>query len=238
MDKRARKKRLFILVPFLLVEVVNGSVAYQHQQLLNSWEGWTLLLVPLVMGIIALALPIYGSEEGELGADGAVPSSPVSSRDEEQPGGASTVASDKEVSTREDTSTAPEPSPQPHDIGEGAVQIMAILQQEGRLVDFLMEDISPYSDEQVGAAARDVHEKCRRAVKEVFGLKPVLPADEGSRVEVDDDFDPAKIRLIGKIQGNPPFRGVLRHAGWRCTRVELPSSVGKGGVIAPAEVEV
>src|SRR5207253_6846543 len=40
--------------------------------------------------------------------------------------------------------------------GNGAaVQLLAILQREGRLLDFLQEDVDGYADAQIGAAVRD-----------------------------------------------------------------------------------
>ncbi len=219
----------YVFAMFLVVEAVNCAVVYGDRSLLEGWQGWAMVAAPVLMALISLALP----------AGKAAPY--PSPQEPEQPGedGVATDAGEGEASELEmgEEEARPSRDHQPDGAG-GAVQIMAVLQQEGRLIDFLMEDISPYSDEQVGAAAREVHEKCRRAVEEVFGLKPVLGAEEGARVEVDQDFDPSKIRLVGRLAGGPPFKGVLRHAGWRCTRIELPSGKGRGGIIAPAEVEV
>jgi hypothetical protein len=121
---------------------------------------------------------------------------------------------------------------------DGALRLLAIL-QEGRLVDFLEEDIAPYGDEQVGAAVRGIHETCRRALHERVTLEPILGGEEGSEVTVGNDFDPAAIRLVGNVAGAPPFRGVLRHAGWRVKTVTLPVRRGHDPqVIAPAEVEI
>jgi hypothetical protein len=118
----------------------------------------------------------------------------------------------------------------------GAVALLALLQREGRLVDFLREDISDYPDDRVGAAARAVHKGCRRALEEHVALEPVLDAPEGGRVELERGFDPGAVRLVGAVRGEPPFRGTLRHPGWRAARVELPPD--GGGVVAPAEVEL
>jgi hypothetical protein len=120
------------------------------------------------------------------------------------------------------------------------VQILGLLQREGRLLDFLEEDIAPYDDAQIGAAVREVHRGCRAALEDTLGLKPVLDAPEGSEVEIEEDFDPAKIRLIGNVRGNPPFKGIIRHCGWRYTRMNLPkwTAKDKTDVLAPAEIEV
>jgi len=49
-------------------------------------------------------------------------------------------------------------------------------------------------------------------------------------------------RLLGKISGPPPFRGVLVHRGWVTDEVRLPRVLrpapGRLPAIAPAEVEL
>jgi len=119
------------------------------------------------------------------------------------------------------------------------VQILGILQRDARLVDFLMEDISAYSDEQVGAAVRDVQSGSRQALERYFTLEPVLDDEEGRPVTVERGMDAARVKLVGNVSGQPPMRGILRHRGWEATRVELPPVPAAGQlVIAPAEVEV
>ena len=120
-----------------------------------------------------------------------------------------------------------------------AAQILAILQRDGRLVDFLMEDLAAYSNEQVGAAVRDVHRGCRQALEKYATLAPVLDAAEGSTVTVDAGSDAARVKVVGNAAGAPPFRGVLRHRGWDATRLDLPPLPATGrSVLAPAEVEI
>ena len=120
-----------------------------------------------------------------------------------------------------------------------ALRLLATLQEEGRLVDFFTEDITPYSDEQIGAATRGIHESCRKALKLAVTVEPVMPGEEGATVTVPAGFDPAAIRLGGAVSGAPPFTGVLRHSGWRATSVNLPKRSGNDPqVIAPAEVEI
>ena len=141
---------------------------------------------------------------------------------------------------------APAPPPRPvttvpaAEVAEqGALGLLAALQADGRLVDFLEEDLAPYGDEQVGGAARDIHQGCQRALRERVTLEPVLAGAEGEAVTVEAGFDPAAIRLTGNVTGSPPFRGVLRHAGWRVKMVTLPVRRGQDPrVIAPAEVEI
>jgi hypothetical protein len=122
-----------------------------------------------------------------------------------------------------------------------AVQVLALFQREGRLIDFLREDLASYSDAQIGAAARDVHGGCRRALERYVALEAILAGREGDAITIgrDQPVDPASLHLVGNVAGQPPFRGTLLHPGWRAARVDLPP-LGLSGraIIAPAEVEV
>ena len=121
------------------------------------------------------------------------------------------------------------------------LRVLAVLQRDGRLIDFLEEDIDPYPDAQIGAAVRDIHRGCRKALHEYLKIEPVLNAIEEERVTVAPDFDPAAIRLTGNVNGSPPFQGVLKHHGWRARAVQLPalpSSRDDSSVLSPAEVEI
>ncbi len=126
--------------------------------------------------------------------------------------------------------------PPPDPVGR-ATQLLALLQRDGRLVDFLMEDLGSYADAQVGAAVRDVHAGCRTVLTRYLTIGPVMEEQEGDTVTVDRGADPARIKVVGNVAGQPPYRAVLRHRGWEATRVELPPVPG-GSVLAPAEVEV
>jgi hypothetical protein len=121
-----------------------------------------------------------------------------------------------------------------------ALQLLSLLQREGRLVDFLQQDITSFSDADIGVAARVVHEGCRRALRAHVEIEPVLPDDEGARVRLAAGFDADEVRLVGDVQGEPPYTGVLRHRGWRASKLELPQIVGDhdARVLAPAEVEL
>jgi hypothetical protein len=121
-----------------------------------------------------------------------------------------------------------------------ALQLLALLQREGRLVDFLEQDIASFSDGEIGAVARVVHEGCRKALHEHAEVGPVRAEEEGSRLTLEAGFNPAEVKLSGNLQGAAPYKGVLRHRGWRAARLELPVPV-KGHdatVLAPAEVEL
>jgi len=134
---------------------------------------------------------------------------------------------------------APAPAPVVQDSTDRALQMLAILQRDGRLVDFLMEDLGAYQDVQIGAAARDVHAGCRKALTRYVSLDAVLDDDEGQTVSVESGVDPASVKVVGSVGGAPPYRGVLRHRGWRATRVDLPPLSASGRtILAPAEVEI
>ncbi len=123
---------------------------------------------------------------------------------------------------------------------ESAMQLLGLLQQEGRFIDFIEEDVSGFSDAEIGAAARIVHQGCGKAVHDHFRIVPVWNELEGSKVKVDPGFDASAIRLTGRVIGKPPFEGCLIHRGWRVTETKLPK-VSEGHdttVLATAEVEL
>jgi hypothetical protein len=147
------------------------------------------------------------------------------------------------------TEAKPEPKPQPVPAASPkkeprrseAVTLLSVLQREARFVDFVRESIAGYSDAQIGAAVRDVHQGCSSALDRLFGLQPLHQAAEGGSVEVPRNYDPAQFRVTGNVTGVPPFRGTLQHHGWKATKAELPEWTGTEAsalVIAPAEVEV
>jgi hypothetical protein len=122
-----------------------------------------------------------------------------------------------------------------------ALTLLATLQREARLIDFLMEDLSGYDDAQIGAAARDVHRGCAAALERMFTLRPLRYQEEGAHVEIVAGYDPAQITLTGNVTGQLPLRGTLVHHGWQAMQCELPAWSGQeesARVIAPAEVEV
>lgn len=131
----------------------------------------------------------------------------------------------------------PEAAPEPAD---RALQMLALLQREGRLVDFLLEDITSYPDAQIGAAVRSVHQSCREALERYVKLAPIINSEEDQPVTLQAGVDPASVKLIGNVTGGQPIRGVLRHRGWQAIAANLPALPEGGGrkVIAPAEVEV
>jgi hypothetical protein len=121
-----------------------------------------------------------------------------------------------------------------------ALQLLSLLQREGRLVDFLEQDIARESDADIGAAARAVHAGCRRALRQHVKVAPVRAEDEGARVKLEKGFNPFEVKLSGDVSGAGPHAGVLRHRGWRVEEVTLPTPM-KGHdatILYPAEVEL
>ena len=126
--------------------------------------------------------------------------------------------------------------------GQEALMLLGLLQEKGRFMDFLMDDVTAYSDAQVGAAARVVHQGCRGVIKEVFSPEPVSTSPEGDKLTLEADYPRPAYRLSGSVTGEPPYHGVLRHKGWKAQHVNLPRKVTATEdtvlVIAPASVEV
>jgi len=141
--------------------------------------------------------------------------------------------------TQQKAQPTPKPVPQARP-ADGALQILGILQRDSRLVDFLMEDISPYSDEQIGAAVRNLHDQCRDSLSRYLHLSPVIDSVEGTFTKIESG-DPATIKLVGNVPANGKAPGgILRHKGWRADRVDLPTltSNQNANILAPAEIEI
>lgn len=137
-------------------------------------------------------------------------------------------------------SAAKPPEPPPERLHASGLFVLSMLQREGRLIDFLQEDVAAFSDAEVGAAARIVHEGCRKVLRDYLVLEPVLKDPEGARVTVGPQFDAQRIRLTGNVAGQPPFSGALKHHGWvtRSIRLPPPPDTLDPTVLAPAEVEL
>jgi hypothetical protein len=122
------------------------------------------------------------------------------------------------------------------------VTLLGVFQEKGRLVDFLMDDITPYTDEQVGSVVRAVHQGCKAALQEHFVIEPVAPEPEETMVTVPAGYAPDEYRLVGNLSGDAPFRGKLVHKGWKVKSVKLPrvlhADENRLPAIAPAEVEI
>ena len=122
-----------------------------------------------------------------------------------------------------------------------ALTLLAALQREARLVDFIREPIASYSDAQIGAAVRDIHRDCAVVLDRIFGIQPLLTDEEGAQVDIPAGFDATRYSLTGAVSGQPPYRGVLAHHGWQATRCVVPQWSGSNeaaNVVAPAVVEL
>ncbi len=124
-------------------------------------------------------------------------------------------------------------------VSDGALQMLAILQRDSRLIDFLMEDISSYADDQVGAAVRELHDQCRDSMGRYITLQPVIDGVEGTFAQAPST-DAAVVKFVGNVPAKPPSGGTLRHKGWRAVKVELPALGARqdAKIVAPAEIEV
>ncbi len=133
-----------------------------------------------------------------------------------------------------------EESPEAQIPGAAGLRLLAALQEEARLVDFVRENLDEYNDEQVGAAVRGIHASLRKAVEERLSVEAILEGQDGDMVEVPADFEPSLIRVTGNPEGSPPYQGVLRHGGWKASHVRLPTPTPGSDptILAPAEVEV
>lgn len=122
-----------------------------------------------------------------------------------------------------------------------ALSLLETLQREARFLDFIQEEISGYTDQQVGAAVREVHRGCQGVLTRMFALEPVIPGEEGSSFTVSPGEAAARIHLVGNVSESRPVTGILVHAGWQATKVELPhwtGDIAHQRILAPAEVEV
>ena len=146
---------------------------------------------------------------------------------------------------REMAQPAPEtpgqpPALPPERIHASGLLVLSLFQRDGRLIDFLQENVAAFSDAEVGVAARVVHAGCKKALSECFTVEPVLKDAEGATVTLPAGYDAGRIRITGNVAGNPPFRGTLKHHGWFASAVRLPSVSENldARVLMPAEVEL
>jgi hypothetical protein len=199
----------------LLLAVLNGLL------LLPATRAYTLPIaaIGLVLGLLVVALSFYGGRKASA------------------------------ISERVPAAVSPPPpvtvQPQAPAVNQAEAEVVAfvaLLQEKGRLVDFLMEELTSYDDAQVGAAARVVHQGCKQVLQEHFKISAVSEAAEGSQVTVPAGYFADEYRFVGKLSGDPPFTGKLVHKGWKTESVKLPRIVKtdskRQSVIAPAEVEV
>ena len=237
-----QEQRTFTLQSIFLVLVLNGLILgaiwfYSQEQPLAIG---TPLFNQLAIGagatlLLWLLLMLLGRRLIAAAARSAIASMPAPERTAPEP-----VAAPIREPVLPPAPVIEQPS-RAESIDAGAVQMLALLQRQGRLVDFLQEDLTPYEDAQIGAAVRPIHQGCKQALQQHVQLEPVFGESEGSRVTVQPGFDAYAIRLSGNVVGNPPFSGALQHRGWRVKALNLPSQTPEqeaSRVVAAAEVEV
>lgn len=187
------------------------------------WLAWTVFWKVLFDALFASRVRQLSLGQGNDG--GALPAPAVEQQNIQESANVAKVTG---------ASTSPE-----RDVS-AALQLLAILQREGRFIDFLQEEVSGFSDAEIGAAARVVHEGCRRGLRAYLDLAPIRSEPEGTVVVLERGFDAARTRITGAVVGEPPFRGRLAHHGWQVTSIRLPA-LNDGHdptVVAPAEVEI
>lgn len=120
------------------------------------------------------------------------------------------------------------------------LRLLSMLQQSARLIDFLKEDLAAFDDAQVGAAVRKIHADSAQCLEELVTIRPAMEENEGARITVPQGYDPAKIKIVGKVKGEPPYVGVLVHKGWKAHKRSLPKKVGEqmSEMLCPSEVEI
>ncbi|MBM3983717.1 MAG: DUF2760 domain-containing protein [Planctomycetes bacterium] len=130
--------------------------------------------------------------------------------------------------------------PKPVKPSGAPLRMLALLQAEARLVDFLLEDIAGASDQQIGQAVREIHKKAQAALKQHAVIEQVLPGTEGDTTTVQKGFDPSAVRVVGNVTGAPPFTGAIQHPGWRVKELKLatPPEGADEFVLQPAEVQI
>ncbi len=214
------RERIAVIVVFFLLTGLMAALVYLFnlKQVLPIWALATMVAAPPVFGLILVFL-VGREKRAELPA-----ASPPSERPREEP----------KVEEKPVEALRPEEGPPPEAY---VAALVSVLQREGRLLDFLQEDLDAYDDAQIGAAVRTIHRGLRNALLDLVELAPVIEAKEGAEVVVEEGFDPKEIKLVGKVRGKPPFRGILRHRGWRLVGFRLPKPK-KDDVLAPAEVEI
>ena len=228
-----------VVATLILNALLLGALYFlAGEPLQASGQLLSILLIGLVLtlvlaGILAFLGGQAIDQASAVAAKAAPVAPPPAPKEPERP-----APKPERVPTPPKTTPAPAlPQPAPN---TAALQLLAILQREGRLIDFLQEDLSLYEDDQIGAAVRSVHAGCKQGLDAHIKLEPVVSDDEGSTITVPAGFDAHAIRLTGHVAGDPPFKGVVRHRGWRAAKVDLPQITNQANaqVVAAAEVEV
>ena len=214
-----------LILPLINIEVVVSSLPQLSEflQLLNtSFVSWVIPATAVVFLLLTLVMWLFL----KIGVSGLFKKMSVASEPEQTSG-----------KTKKDPA---EQRMEQERKRRMFLHLLSVLQREGRLLDFFGEDLSLYDDDQIGAAVRSVHEDCKDAMEKYISPVPVLDREEGDEIEIEPGFDPNAVKLTGNVAGEPPFKGILRHRGWKAGRREVPqlADVLDSGIIVPAEVEI
>ena len=106
-------------------------------------------------------------------------------------------------------------------VAGAALALARLAQREGRLIDFLLENVDGADNETLRPGVRTIHKACQKVLQEHLDMEPVLKGEENAQVEVAPGFDPSAIRLTGNVTGQPPFKGTLEHHGGRVTKIKI-----------------
>ncbi len=224
--------KIYLVIIGILLSLLNGLL------LVPATSGYTtpIAAIALALSLLVLALALIEGSKSRTtpgrGSDGASPYRPGSEGDSPYRSAVPAAGSAP--------LTIQPPSQGANQAESEVVAFFALLQEKGRLIDFLMEDITSYDDTQVGAAARVIHQGCRQVLQEHFNITAVSESEEGSQVTVPIGYAKEQYRIVGKLSGEPPFTGTLIHKGWKTEFVKLPRIVETQRLpaIAPAEVEL
>ena len=187
-----------------------------------------IVVVESILLIILLSLIVIGLVKKDKRMAAVSPTQPIAEKTEKPLAAPTQPVAEKSISGLKEASP------------DAALQLLGLLQQEARFIDFIEEDIASFSDSDIGAAARIVHEGCSKVLHKYFEFAPVRKEQENSRITVKSGFDPSEIRLTGNIVGKPPFTGTLVHRGWQVSDIRLPKLTDDHNVniVASAEVEL
>lgn len=213
------------VLPVVNMEMPVGSLSQLSeflQLLINSFVSWVIPATGVLFLLLTLLMWVFL----KIGVSGIFKKSPV--QPEPEGSGGKTKKDPAEQRMEQERKR------------RMFLHLLSVLQREGRLLDFFGEDLSLYEDDQIGAAVRSVHEDCKAAMDKYISPVPVLDQEEGEEIEIEPGFDPNAVKLTGNVAGEPPFKGILRHRGWKAGRKEVPrlADVLDSGIIVPAEVEI
>jgi hypothetical protein len=224
--------KTYLVIAGIILSLLNGLLLVPATSAYRA----PISATALVLSLLILTLSLLGGSKGR--------TTPGRASDEAAQLSSPKSSPDRSAVPAAGPASAPVTIPPRAQAGNQAeaeiVAFFALLQEKGRLVDFLMEDITSYDDTHVGAAARVIHQGCRQVLQEHFNITAICESEEGSQVTVPAGYAKEQYRFVGKLSGDPPFTGTLIHKGWKTEFVKLPRIVEAQRLpaIAPAEVEL